>query len=281
MASTARELAPRLRMPSQAYVDSYIARRGEQLMLPSGSSRLATRIFYALEDQCPPQYYPKLHEVNAGVMKCVRISLLMVCALQVGFSIAILIVVYLTKVQHDKLFQMFTWSFGWLCAFAGSIGFAGVCYDNRAVLLFFYINQLWGLSNVGTFFAMNLQSTERNLAACKMIEAGDDFTQELSKSDCQQMETTSAYFVGTQVALLAQLWISCLLAKSYSEMIQDRENDADDKALVNFVWSRRGETWVQLRRFEDVVQRQFEELRVSLISRQARPVPSAKGDGRH
>ena len=41
------------------------------------------------------------------------------------------------------------------------------------------------------------------------------------------------------------------------------------QALVDFVWHRRRELWVQLERFEDVVQRQFEELRVSLVHRQA------------
>ena len=101
------------------------------------------------------------------------------------------------------------------------------------------------------------------------------------------------------VALLTQLWVSCFLARTYSELLQDAANDADDKALVNFVWERRRETWVQarappprhhcgarivrerpraraqLRRFEDVVQRQFEELRSSLVNRQGvRGTPS-------
>ena len=48
---------------------------------------------------------------------------------------------------------------------------------------------------------------------------------------------------------------------------QDMLNDNDDHALVDFIWERRRETWVQLRRFEDVVQRQFEELRSSLVNR--------------
>eukprot|EP00966_Prymnesium_polylepis_P026577 613229-Prymnesium_polylepis.1 len=55
----------------------------------------------------------------------------------------------------------------------------------------------------------------------------------------------------------------------YSEKIQDANNDQSDKATVDFVWHRRRELWVQLERFEDVVQRQFEELRVSLVHRQA------------
>ena len=73
----------------------------------------------------------------------------------------------------------------------------------------------------------------------------------------------------TLATLLGQLWFSCFLSKMYSEKIQDRANDASDKALVDFVWHRRRELWVQLERFEDVVQRQFEELRVSLVHRQA------------
>ena len=43
-------------------------------------------------------------------------------------------------------------------------------------------------------------------------------------------------------------------------------HDEDDRQLVDFIWDRRRETWLHLRRFEDVVQRQFEELRMSLVA---------------
>ena len=66
--------------------------------------------------------------------------------------------------------------------------------------------------------------------------------------------------------MLAQLWASCFFAKTYSEMLQDQENDEQDRALIKFVWQRRGETWSKLERFEDLVQRQFEELRMSLVA---------------
>ena len=69
------------------------------------------------------------------------------------------------------------------------------------------------------------------------------------------------------IVLMSELWVSCFLAKTYSEYIQDEANDEDDRQLVDFIWDRRRETWLHLRRFEDVVQRQFEELRASLHSR--------------
>ena len=50
------------------------------------------------------------------------------------------------------------------------------------------------------------------------------------------------------------------------EMLKDMQNDQHDAELVNFVWQRRGETWAKLEKFEDVVQRQFEELRMSLVA---------------
>ena len=133
------------------------------------------------------------------------------------------------------------------------------------------------------------------------------------------------------VLLLGQLWFTCVLSKTYMEMVQDHLNDSDDHSLIDFIWERRRatriealgpslslslslflslalalalalaptlapalplapaltlalaltlwshtlpaayyprrETWIQLRRFEDVVQRQFEELRSSLVNR--------------
>ena len=41
-----------------------------------------------------------------------------------------------------------------LAAFAAVCGFLGVFIKSRPALLFFYINQLWSLSNVCTFFVM-------------------------------------------------------------------------------------------------------------------------------
>lgn len=49
-------------------------------------------------------------------------------------------------------------------------------------------------------------------------------------------------------------------------MLQDRANDEMDQQLINFVWQRRGEAWAKLEKFEDAVERQFEELRMSLVA---------------
>ena len=41
------------------------------------------------------------------------------------------------------------------------------------------------------------------------------------------------------VVLLAQLWFTCVLSKTYMEMVQDHLNDNDDHSLVDFIWERR------------------------------------------
>ena len=41
------------------------------------------------------------------------------------------------------------------------------------------------------------------------------------------------------VALLAQLWFTCVLSKTYMEMVQDHLNDSDDHSLIDFIWERR------------------------------------------
>ena len=66
--------------------------------------------------------------------------------------------------------------------------------------------------------------------------------------------------------MIVELWSVCFLSKTYAEMLQDHANDESDSALVDFVWQRRGETWAKLEKIEDVVQRQFEELRMSLVA---------------
>jgi len=238
------------------------------------------RIFYQLEETCPSHYYPKLHEVDSHTMLFLRRLLLVLCFLQLVFALAILYVTYALKLQHDTLNETYTYVFASLCTFAAMCGLVGTCFNSRAMLLFFYINQLWGLSNVGTFFVMDLESNEQSYTACRLFADGELTLQQLQDSNlnCDALERSSSWMIGTLVTLLAQLWLSSFLAKMYSEKIQDRANDASDKALVDFVWHRRRELWVQLERFEDVVQRQFEELRVSLVHRQAQvargPPPS-------
>ncbi|EOD16286.1 hypothetical protein EMIHUDRAFT_210626 [Emiliania huxleyi CCMP1516] len=141
----------------------------------------------------------------------------------------------------------------------------------HGALTFFYINQLWSLSNVCTFFVMYFSSYEQQLTACRLLERGDIDAVEARARElgCDGIEARHHTLLGVMGTLLIQLWISCYLARTYSETLQDLANDADDAALVQFVWARRRETWQQLRRFEDVVGRQFEELRASLVSKQS------------
>ncbi|KAL1500403.1 hypothetical protein AB1Y20_013060 [Prymnesium parvum] len=281
----AREQPPDVRKPSQSYVDNYIAHRGNPVTTsptaPASSTTPRGRMkrnFYQLEETCPGHYYPKLHEVDPGTMLLMRRLLLVLCFLQVTFSLSILYLTYALKFQHDALNELFTYGFASLCAFAGIFGLVGTCFNSRSMLLFFYINQLWGLSNVGTFFVMDLVSNEQSFTACRLYHHGELTRQQLDDSnlDCDEFERSSYWMIVSLSTLLAQLWFSCFLSKLYSEKIQDRANDASDKALIDFVWHRRREMWVQLERFEDVVQRQFEELRVSLVHRHSqggRPQP--------
>ena len=163
----------------------------------------------------------------------------------------------------------------------------GVLVNNRSLLLFFYINQLFGLSNVCTIFLMQLDENSSAHAACMMVSRGEITQAQVEQQhlDCAAVEDFQGTVVTMMVLLLGQLWVSCLLAKTYMEMVQDLLNDNDDRALIDFIWERRRETWVQLRRFEDVVQRQFEELRSSLVNRHAakrveQPTPASAASSR-
>lgn len=143
---------PDLRKPSQAYVSNYIARRVEppvsspctsSAMTPASSPRgRAKRIFYQLEETCPAHYYPKLKEVDPHTMLLMRRALLLMCVLQLIFATGILYSTYFLGLQHDPLNELFTYVFISLCVLASGIGLVGTCFNSRAMLLFFYINQL-------------------------------------------------------------------------------------------------------------------------------------------
>ena len=270
---------PTLRKPSKTYVDNYIARRGEPTPARTITSPNATaeqnraarhmpRIFYALERECPKQYYPEMHVVSPRTLRTVRGALLVMCALQIVLALAMVYLVSATHVLHDAMRELFTEAVAVLCAFAACAGFFGVCASSRSMLLFFYISQLWSLANVSTFAVLNLMSADQSDAACLLYRSGELTRAQLADRglDCDDLARTSLYMGSGVVLLIAQLWLSCFLSKLYAEMLQDKENDEQDHALVNFVWQRRGETWVKLEKFEDVVQRQFEELRASLVA---------------
>jgi len=188
------------------------------------------------------------------------------CLLQLAASLYI----YKHAHMHDYVYEIFTVGANALSAIAAFSGFLGVALESRGALLFFYINQLWSLSNVCTFFVMMMGSYEQQLTACRMLALGDMSADEAQARElgCDGVAARHHTLLGVMVALLAQLWISCFLARTFSEMIQDMQSDEADRLLVQFIWERRRETWQQLRRFEDVVQRQFEELRASLVSKQ-------------
>ena len=174
------------------------------------------------------------------------------CATQIAFAAAIL---YMTTNMHDYVEKLFTHGANLLCAFAALTGILGVWLSNRSFLLFFYINQLWGLSNVCTFFVMYYASYQKNHEACIVarneLPAADRdvmlYQNEHLALDCSDIHSTHSAIIGVLLALLTQLWISCFLARTYSEMLADVEDDAGDRELVNFVWERRRETWLQVR----------------------------------
>ena len=194
---------PPFRHPTQDYIDKFIARKGDSPRSASSLVSPASRappsrpalIFYPLEEECPPQYYPKLHEVNPRSMRCVRHLLLLLCLVQVivcesgawgrgewalraapapshplptltrtqprpsqvGVACVLIYVTLHAHFQHDPFSELFTLAVASLCAFAASAGFVGVLASSRSMLLFFYINQLWSLSNVSTFAVLNMK----------------------------------------------------------------------------------------------------------------------------
>jgi len=129
--------------------------------LPGGPApaRRAMRIFYPLEEECPAQYYPQLHTVNARRMRLVRAALLVMCLLQLAASCYI----YKHSHMHDYVYEFFTVGANALSAFAAVSGFVGVAIESRGALLFYYINQLWSLSNVCTFFVMTMGAYEQQV----------------------------------------------------------------------------------------------------------------------
>jgi hypothetical protein len=273
------EPPPSLRKPSQAYVDSYIARRGDArtpgAVTPASDAlgggarpgRHAPRIFYKLETSCPAHYYPKLHASSSSI-RTMRVLLLVLCVVQLVIAFAILYATAVTGYLHDPFHEVFTEGVASLCAFAACAGFVGVCASSRPMLLFLYINQLWSLSNVSTFAVIYLTTDEQSATACHLFATGELSRQQLEDRglDCAAAAAAGRLLGAGLLFLIVELWSLCFLCKIYSEMLMDAENDEADAALVDFVWKRRGETWAKLEKFEDVVQRQFEELRMSLVA---------------
>jgi len=264
---------PPLRKPSQLYVDNYIARSGTTpaprtaaLTPRQGPARKAARIFYPLEDKCPAHYYPDLHLVNDVWMLRTRRALQLMCTMQVVMSVVLLLY---SGSLHNPIDKTFTFATNVLGIVSAVLGFVGVLLNYRTLLLFLYINELFGLSNVCTVFLMRLEDNSSSMTSCGMLDNGELSQAQVDQMglDCDEVRSTQQAVVAMMVVLLAQLWFTCVLSKTYMEMVQDHLNDSDDHSLIDFIWERRRETWIQLRRFEDVVQRQFEELRSSLVAR--------------
>lgn len=271
------EQPPSLRKPSQAYVDSYIARR-TPVRTPTAAAAVATpvsearsrsapRIFYKLEKDCPPNYFSALHTVSSS-LRTIRAALLLLCIVQLLVAFSILYATAVTHYLHDPSAELFTEFIAALCAFAACVGFVGVLASSRNMLLVLYVNQLWSLSNVSTYAVIQLTSEEQGAAACALYETGELTAQQLADQglDCDQLARTARLSFLALLLLVCLLWGVCFLSKMYSEMLQDKANDEQDAELVNFVWRRRGETWAKLEKFEELVNRQFEELRMSLVA---------------
>lgn len=224
----------------------------------------ALKAFYPLEEKCPEHYYPKLREVNPRKLALVRSSLVGFSLLQVGVAYWL----YDTAPLHETTYNIFAEASTVLCAAAALCGVAGVGLSSRALLLMSYVTQIWSLSNVCTFLVMHLADHEQETTACRMMELGDLPGAEAgARLACGgAADETHRMVVRAMGALLALLWATSFLGRTYSEMLQDAANDADDRALVDFVWARRRETWLQLQKFEGTVTTQFVELRSGLMN---------------
>lgn len=269
---------PSVRKPSQQYMDSAAVRATASVLVQSSvaSSRGAgrPRIFSALPVDCPSQYYPEMILTSPDTMRAFRSWLLLLCITQVAVALGMYYIVSATHVLHDPLSELFTEAVAALCAIAACVGIVGVCASSRPMLLFFYINQLWGLANVSTFAVISLSSADQSSAACRLFREGELTRAQLADRglDCDAVQRTTRHVSYAVGVLLLLLLASCFLAKAYSEKLQEEENDEQDRALVNFVWQRRRETWAKLEKFEDLVLRQFEDLQSAL--RRARDADS-------
>lgn len=286
---------PTLKKPSQQYVDAYIARRGyyeaaacstPPLSVPplggadaAVRGRHAPRIFYALDKECPPVYYSQLRQANPAVIRVLRLLLLLLCSTQAALSLALLYAASTTRVLHDSFSETFTEAVLSLCAFAALAGLVGVCARSRPMLLFFYINQLWSLANVTTFTLANLGDDAQVDVACRLYAKGELSLGQVRDRglDCDGQARLHAYLNWSLALLVGHLLVGCFFSKVYSNNLQDVEADEVNRGIVNFVWQRRGEIWSKLEKFEDIVQRQFEELRLSLVAHAHHAQSSARG----
>ena len=263
---------PTLQKPSKQYVQNYIQARNSQQKFPTPTTNIRARnnlitnkIFNPLDEQCPEQYFPKLREVSPLKLNRIRSILCALCLAQAALSYY----VHDSATLHDSAYQQFGELATILVAVAAACGILGAVFRSRALLLFSYVSQIWSLSNICTFFIMHIADHEQELSACRLLQLGDLPAEEASAEiKCGDVDEKHRLILQSMSSMLLLLWAGSYFGRTLSELFQDERNDADDRALVNFVWQRRRETQTQLRQFEGQVLRQFEELREGLMSHQ-------------
>ena len=137
---------------------------------------------------------------------------------------------------------------------SGIVGFFGAWYEERNVINWFFITQIWCLSTVVSQFLRNQQSSRRQHLLC------DDAVLNNASpgTGCANGELylQSRSLQVTFCTVFASLFVS----DSMSEMIQGGREDVNQLLVSRFVWQMRKRTLVGIHRFEESIHSKFEDL---------------------
>ena len=77
-------------------------------------------------------------------------------------------------------------------------------------------------AQVCTVFLMRLDDNRSSMGSCAMLDRGELSLAQVTQMglDCDEVRSTQHAIVVMMSLLLAQLWLTCLLSKTYMEMVQ-------------------------------------------------------------
>lgn len=195
------------------------------------------------------------------------VVLLVLCSTQAAVSLSLLYAVSTARIFHDAYVTAFAAVVLILCMLTACAGFGGACLKSRPLLLLFYINQLWSMCVVSTFLVITLADDSEADVACRLYAQGELSLQQIFDHglDCAGRPRSRQYLRWALALLISHMLGGCFLCKMHSmHKFQDGEADLVRRGIVRFIGQHHHETYTKLSQFESTIQRQFEELRLSL-----------------
>ena len=144
-----------------------------------------------------------------------------------------------------------------LVASSAAMGLHGALTHARAALTGFFLTQVWALAQIVALWLGRSKRSARRTVFCQ--------THASAEGDCE----FEALEVGGLLLGLLCMYVSLLASGSLSEALQDRREYDDNASLVRFTWLMNQKLLVGVRRFEDALNRNFEDLFKLSSSRKA------------